>query len=382
MMRLTSTRRPLFALVSLLLVVVLVGAGCSDTLEDVATVDGDGISRSEFDDELARMLENEAFVDALREAQFDVPESGDASDAVDARLTALWLDTRIDQIAIDAEFEEQGLEVDDAHRELARTRMESFFTTVESDEALEPLVVFDYFAEDLQEVFIERNARALAVAGADAEPPAEPTESELRDYYDELVETTRGQCPTDKQVAHILVETEAEADAVISRLAAGEEFIALAGQLSTDTSSSTQGGQLGCLREGQFVEPFQNAALAAPIGETVGPVQSEFGWHVILVTPFAVPAFEVLRDQVEEQLTQEREQEAAQAADEALSEIVEERLRDAEVTVNPRYGRWVVDEEGPRVEPPETPETRDGRETTTTTTTLPGLIDPEAPPGE
>ncbi|HEX5613999.1 MAG TPA: peptidylprolyl isomerase [Acidimicrobiia bacterium] len=376
-----SRTRSLFASFSLLLALVVVAAACSDTLEDAATVDDMSISRRDLEDELERMLENEVFVEALRQADFTVSDSADSGAVTDTRLASLWLDTLIDQLVIDAEFDERGLKVDDTHRERARTRMETFFTSVESDDTVDPLVVFDYFDPELQTLFVERNARALALAEDESggTEPTEPTEAEVRAYYDELIAESRAQCPLDKQVAHILVETEDEANEVLERLAAGEDFTSLVGQFSTDEGSVPQGGQLGCLLQGQFVAPFEEAAMAAPIGEPVGPVQSEFGWHVIRVTPYALPSYEVMRDRVIEQLQQDAADEANTRIDETLSEIIEERLTDAEVTVNPRYGRWVVDEQGPRVEPPGTPDVRDGRETTTT---MPGgLLGPEAPAG-
>lgn len=372
-----SRPRPLLA-AAVVVLLVAAGAGCSSTLEDAATVDGESISRSDFEDELEEMLGNDAFVEALRQNEFEVSETGSAASTVDTRLSSLWLDTLIDQVVIDAEFDARGLRVDDSHRAQARTRMEAFFTTVQSDPAAPPIVVFDQFDEDFQSRLIERNARAVALAADEVGDPGPPSEQDARDFYDEQVERALEQCPLDKQVWHILVETEAEADAALARLGDGEEFGTVAAELSTDTGSASQGGALGCLVEGQFVEAFESAAVGAPLDEPVGPVESDFGWHVILVRPL-VPPYEDVREQVLAQLEQQAADQAGQAMDQVLSEIVVERLRDAEVTVNPRYGRWVVDENGPRVEPPAPPEVREGREPTTTT--IPGLLEPDAPTG-
>ena len=64
----------------------------------------------------------------------------------------------------------------------------------------------------------------------------------------------------------------------------GASFATLAQEKSTDTTSGAQGGALGCLTPGAFVPAFQTAAEAAPFDTPVGPVQSQFGYHVILVT--------------------------------------------------------------------------------------------------
>lgn len=80
---------------------------------------------------------------------------------------------------------------------------------------------------------------------------------------------------------HILVPTEAEAKAVIDRLNKGENFGALAKELSKDTSTADKGGDLGWFGKGQMVPAFEEAAFSLKVGEISQPVQSQYGWHVI-----------------------------------------------------------------------------------------------------
>lgn len=82
---------------------------------------------------------------------------------------------------------------------------------------------------------------------------------------------------------HILVETEEQAQAIIEALENGESFSELARALSTDTNSGAQGGELGWAPAARYVSAFRDALLEAEIGEIVGPVESEFGFHVIQV---------------------------------------------------------------------------------------------------
>jgi parvulin-like peptidyl-prolyl isomerase len=82
---------------------------------------------------------------------------------------------------------------------------------------------------------------------------------------------------------HILVKTEDEAKKVEERLANGEKFDDVAKEVSTDTGSKDQGGDLGWFTKGQMVKPFEDAAFALKIGETSQPVKSDFGYHVIQV---------------------------------------------------------------------------------------------------
>jgi parvulin-like peptidyl-prolyl isomerase len=83
---------------------------------------------------------------------------------------------------------------------------------------------------------------------------------------------------------HILVETEGEALDVIDALNNGESFAALARTVSVDPGSGAQGGELGWNQATLYVEPFANAVIDAPIGEIIGPIQSDFGYHIIQVS--------------------------------------------------------------------------------------------------
>lgn len=78
--------------------------------------------------------------------------------------------------------------------------------------------------------------------------------------------------------------TRQEAQDVKSRLENGEDFDTLAKLFSSDNSSAIRGGDLGWFGRGKMVEPFENAAFGASEGRIVGPIESQFGYHLIEVT--------------------------------------------------------------------------------------------------
>ncbi len=132
-------------------------------------------------------------------------------------------------------------------------------------------------------------------------------------------------------VKHILVITEDQAETVKARLAAGEEFAAVADEVSQDTVN--EGGDLGCTTAGSYVAPFAQAAVAAPIGEVVGPVLSEWGYHVLVVTERSAPTREEYLAGPRGLLTED------QVAD-LWSDWYNARLRAADAWVAENYGTW------------------------------------------
>ena len=82
--------------------------------------------------------------------------------------------------------------------------------------------------------------------------------------------------------AHILVNSEKDAQNILARLEKGEKFEDLAKRFSKCPSKS-KGGNLGWFGKGDMVKEFEDAAFAANKGEVVGPVKTQFGYHLILV---------------------------------------------------------------------------------------------------
>ncbi|MEW6354483.1 MAG: peptidylprolyl isomerase [Pseudomonadota bacterium] len=101
---------------------------------------------------------------------------------------------------------------------------------------------------------------------------------------------------------HVLVKTEQEAKDIITQLDKGGDFAAIAKEKSVDTASGKEGGDLGWFDAGQMVKPFADAAAAMDKGKySKTPVQTQFGWHVILLEDtreIKPPEFENVKDSV------------------------------------------------------------------------------------
>jgi len=82
------------------------------------------------------------------------------------------------------------------------------------------------------------------------------------------------------QARHILVRNPEQISIIQQRLAAGEEFATLATQFS-ECPSKANGGDLGAFGPGQMVKPFEELAFSLPVGAIGGPVQTQFGMHMI-----------------------------------------------------------------------------------------------------
>ncbi len=80
---------------------------------------------------------------------------------------------------------------------------------------------------------------------------------------------------------HILVKTEADAKIVLNRLTSGEDWAKIATEVSIDTGTKDNGGDLGWFTRGKMVKTFEDAAFALKVSEVSAPVQSDFGWHII-----------------------------------------------------------------------------------------------------
>ena len=189
--------------------------------------------------------------------------------------------------------------------------------------------------------------------------------AEVRKQYDaNLANYTKAE---ERSAAHILVAlkpgatdsdkaaAKAKADALAKQARANPaKFADLAKANSEDPGSAAQGGDLGSFARGSMVKPFEDAVFAAKVGDIVGPVESEFGYHVIRVTkadPVRTRSFDEVKGELEMQVRQGKAQARfAQAADQMQNLVYEqaeslapvEKALDLKVTTTPLVSRAQV----------------------------------------
>lgn len=136
------------------------------------------------------------------------------------------------------------------------------------------------------------------------------SEKEEKNFY----EDNRELFASKPQVSakHILVETEELAHRVAEEMTEGLTFAEAARKYST-CPSKDKGGDLGYFSKGQMVPEFEKAAFEGEIGKVLGPVQTQFGYHLILVEDKKngeeLP-FEQVQSQIHQQLIQQKQQAA------------------------------------------------------------------------
>jgi parvulin-like peptidyl-prolyl isomerase len=155
-----------------------------------------------------------------------------------------------------------------------------------------------------------------------------PASLRLDTLRDELADGIETEDVETRTTRHILVETEDEAQDILDELGDGADFAELAQERSIDPGSGAQGGDLGEQPRGRFVPEFDDAVWGAEVGDVLGPIESNFGFHVIEVLDEGTiqqPAGGADPQQVTNQL---------------VDQLLLESFLQADVTVAPGLGTW------------------------------------------
>lgn len=246
-------------ILGLLLTTMLVSIGCTSRVQPaqvVARVNGVELTETDLD---AEMRHTRAFYLAQYGIDLEDPEN--------------------DEIATQAHQEALERIID---QELVRQIAEGLFPPPPEGEEPTPVVT-------ISSAEVEARAQQYEEQAGNRE---ELLQQNGFLSYSEFLEFVRGELRVEKlfqrygkaeqvHARHILVSTEEEANQVLTRLRAGEDFAKLAQELSLDQGSAANGGDLDWFGRGKMVAPFEEAVFALEPGQVSEPVETQFGFHII-----------------------------------------------------------------------------------------------------
>jgi peptidyl-prolyl cis-trans isomerase D len=201
---------------------------------------------------------------------------------------------------------------------------------------LEPDAAKTYYEANRDEFRVPEQAKVeyVALSADTLAAQMEVTADELKKYYQENNAKYHGS--EERQASHILIKPqtdEAEARAKAEQLYQQalqnpEAFPKLANEHSQDPGSAAKGGDLGYFGKGVMAKPFENAVFAMKVGEIKGPVQTDFGFHIIKLTgikPGVERSFEEVRTSIEQELKKQKANRKFAELAESFSNMVYEQ---------------------------------------------------------
>ena len=213
-----------------------------------------------------------------------------------------YLEQRGTELVLLREASNRGFEAD---QESVATSLERIRASVQEGDDYESMLANAGFGSEAMLITLIEEGDLISQVIEDFNQEAVPSEEELRVRY--LADRELFTEPESYCARHILVDDEAVAGDLVARVAAGEDFGQLASEFGTDGTASS-GGDLGCFGRGAMVAEFENAVLEAEIGEVTGPVQTQFGYHALLVydhNEASVAAFDEVKAELQESVAAE-----------------------------------------------------------------------------
>jgi len=202
------------------------------------------------------------------------------------------------------------LELEGQRREVSEVAFpaEAYLAQVKVDEA----ALKTYYDANPDEFRIAERVRVeyLVLSAEELARGEAVGEAELKKAYDERLAAGKLGVAEQRRASHILVKTKEEAEKILAEaVKAPQRFAELAKKHSQDTGSAPKGGDLGFFAAGDMVKPFAEAVFAMKPNEIAGPVQSEFGFHVIRligIQPGKVRGFEDLKAELSAELGKQK----------------------------------------------------------------------------
>lgn len=287
----------------LCLLMICSAAFAQKTQTNVASVNGSMITAEEVDREF-RLLEK-------RMAQQGRPLSGSQVDDVRNKV----LENLINLELLSQESQKQNIQIEDPAVE---QQFNAFRSRFQDDAEFEKVLSEMAFTEDEIQAKIRETLAVRKLVSLKIEKGLSVSDEELTSFYQE--NRSVFQQPEKVRARHILIKVDPETDkekarktieAARDRLVKGEDFAAVASEVSEGPSAS-KGGDLGFFGRGQMVEPFEEAAFSLETGEISPVVETQFGYHVLQVTdhePEKTMAYDEVKGRLEEVLLREKTKE-------------------------------------------------------------------------
>ncbi len=199
----------------------------------------------------------------------------------------------------------------------------------EIEDRLVEFALFASYAEDLKLDETDEYKEAIAASRRDILAQMAATkvlndgvkvsEEDVRDYYD--ANQDQFIAPPSASAKHILVETEELANELKAKIENDEISFEDAARNHSTCPSKAQGGDLGQFGRGQMVPEFEEAVFSSESGSLVGPVKTQFGYHIISVGEKSdgdQMSFEAVRNNIAQQLLYKKQNEVYEAKIEEL----------------------------------------------------------------
>jgi len=138
----------------------------------------------------------------------------------------------------------------------------------------------------------------------------EPTDKEIRDYYEK--NKSQFGSPESRDLRIVLAKDKATADRAKQAIEDGQSWSSVAKRYSTDEGSKDQGGKL-TVTKGNQEKAFDDVVFAGKKGDLLGPIKTQFGYYVVEITKITKAtqqSLEEARDTIKQVLTQEKQQKA------------------------------------------------------------------------
>lgn len=280
--------KKILIILALIVLATFTLAGCDKATKDaVAKVNGDVISKTEFDknfDMYKKVYEKQYGEDIMSK------DAGNGMTFEEVIKEQVLEKLILEKIILDyaekneiAVTEEEVNEQVNNYKEVleSKEKYKEFLTENNMTE--------EYFKEGIKKEMIIDKYRVNYIEGLKIdEKEAKKHFEENKDNYIKV------------RASHILVETEEKAKEVLEKINNGEDFHALAGKESIDTATSVKGGDLGYLVKGMIPE-FDDTIFSLEPGEVSDVIASDYGYHIIKVEE-RLEKYEDAKDHVLEDL--------------------------------------------------------------------------------